>query len=160
MECLELHKFQKLTQPCLLMTAQPLWFGEHAFDHFSRLMPVAINACLHECFAGPRTGAVRGYDVSDDGSELINNLHGATSFNIYDPYLTAELSSGSGNLRLRRKPKLLDCAHRSPECPLLRRQLVKLQRRERESKKPHYRTAAVTVIAYELSLAVFRLRGG
>src|SRR5262245_12818757 len=101
MECLELHKFQKLTQPRLLMTAQPLWFDEHAFDHFSRLMPVAINTCLHECFAGPRTGAVRGYDVSDDWSELINDLHGATSFNIYDPYPTAELASGSGNLRLR-----------------------------------------------------------
>ena len=38
---------------------------------------------------------MRGDDVSDDGSELINDLHDATSFNIDDPYLTAELAPGS-----------------------------------------------------------------
>jgi len=101
MECLELHQFQKLAQSRLLITAQPLWFGEHSFDHFSRFAPVAVNTRLHECFAGPRTGTMRGNDIGDDGSELINDLHGATSFNIDDPYLTAELASGSGwNLKL------------------------------------------------------------
>src|SRR5215813_13072600 len=103
MEGLELYQFQKLTQPGLLMTAQPLRLGEHSFDHFSRLAPLAINTCLHECFARPSTRTMRGDDVSDDGSKLINDSHGATSFNIDDPCLTAELASGSGwNLRLRR----------------------------------------------------------
>ena len=96
MECLELHQFQKLAQSRLLITAQPLWFGEHSFDHFSRFAPVAVNTRLHECFAGPRTGTMRGNDIGDDGSELINDLHGATSFNIDDSYLTAELAPGSG----------------------------------------------------------------
>ena len=96
MEGLELYQFQKLTQPGLLMTAQPLRLGEHSFDHFSRLAPLAINTCLHECFARPRTGTMRGDDGSDDGSKLINDLHGATSFNIDDRRLTAELAPGSG----------------------------------------------------------------
>src|SRR5262249_33721324 len=95
------------------MTAQPLGFGEHAFDHFFRLVPVAVNTRLHKCFARPRPGTMRGDDVSDDGCELINDLHGATSFSIYDPHLTAEPAPGSDwNLRLRRPflgTGLLDC---------------------------------------------------
>jgi hypothetical protein len=39
---------------------------------------------LHECFAGSRTRTMCGDDVSDDGSELVNDLHGVTSFNIDD----------------------------------------------------------------------------
>src|SRR5262245_66147537 len=81
------------------MTAQPLWFGEHSFDHFSCLAPVAANTCLHECFARPRIGRMRGDDVSDEGSELINDLHGATSFDSDDPCLTAELAPGSDGTR-------------------------------------------------------------
>ena len=116
MECLELHQFQKLAQSRLLMTAQPLWFGEHSFDHFSCLAPVAANTCLHECFARPRPGTMRGDDVSDDGCELKNDLHGATSFSIYDPHLTAEPAPGSDwNLRLRRP--FLEPDYSTAPCP-------------------------------------------
>ena len=74
----ELHEFKELFQPSFLVTSQPLRFGEHTFDHFPRLVPIAKNTCLHEDFTRSRVRTVGRDDVSDDGSKLIYDLHGST----------------------------------------------------------------------------------
>ena len=83
-QSVEFNEFEELFQPSLLVTSQPLRFGEHPFDHFPRFVPIAADTCVHELVAGSGTRAVRGDDVSDDGGKLIDNLHDATSFAVCD----------------------------------------------------------------------------
>jgi hypothetical protein len=65
---LQLHKVEELAQVAFLLPAQPLGFGEHAFDHFSRLVPIAVITRFHKCLASSRTRTVRGDDIGDDGA--------------------------------------------------------------------------------------------
>jgi hypothetical protein len=94
-QSVELHQFKELFQPSFLVTSQPLRFGEHSFDHFPCLVPIAANTCLHEFFAGAGARTVCRDDVRDNGRKLIDNLHDEPLSMSTIRALTAELARGS-----------------------------------------------------------------
>ena len=91
----ELHQFKELFQPSFLVTSQPLWFGEHSFNHLPRLVPIAANTRPHEFFAGAGARTMCRDDVGDNGRELIDNLHDKPLSMFTIRALTAELARGS-----------------------------------------------------------------
>ena len=93
---MELHQFKEFFQASFLVTFQPLRFGEHSFDHFPCLVPIATNTCLHEFFTGARPRAVCRDDLSDDWRKLVDNLHDEPLSMSTIRALTAELARGSG----------------------------------------------------------------
>ncbi len=80
----ELDELEELPQAAFLMPSQMLWLGEHAFDHLLGLVPLSVNARPHELLPRSRARAVRGDDVGNQGSKLVDDLHGSTSLDVKD----------------------------------------------------------------------------
>ena len=74
------HEFKKLSEPNFLVTLQMLRVGKHALDHVFGLIPISVNARVHELLAGSSSTAMCGDDLDDNGNELINGFRGPTSF--------------------------------------------------------------------------------
>jgi hypothetical protein len=49
--------------------------GEHALDHFHGIVPLPIDAGVHELVARSRAGTMRRNNLCDDGSEFVGHLH-------------------------------------------------------------------------------------
>jgi hypothetical protein len=56
-----------------------LRIGKHALDHLFRLIPISVNARVHELLAGSGSTTMCGDDLGDNVNELINGMHGPTS---------------------------------------------------------------------------------
>src|SRR5262249_7984481 len=79
-----LHELEELAQANLLVASQVWRYGEHSFDHLARLFPIAAHARSHELFACSRSRTVRGNDIGDQGSKLIDDLHETPQAIVYD----------------------------------------------------------------------------
>ena len=67
----QLQHFEELAQTRFLVSPQMPWLREHTLDHSFGLGPFAVQASTDEVMTGPRSRAMRGYDIGDYGSQLI-----------------------------------------------------------------------------------------
>src|SRR5262245_22493192 len=71
----QVQEVEKLAQPQLLMADQMPRFGQHALHHDLGLIPIPVQAGLHEIIARPRAGTMTGDDRGDHGRQVVNDLH-------------------------------------------------------------------------------------
>src|SRR6185437_7273047 len=68
---IQLQKLEELAQAGLLVASQMPGLGEHAFDHFHGVLPLPIDAGVHELVARSRARTMRRNNLCDDGSEFV-----------------------------------------------------------------------------------------